>query len=339
MSMYLSKASSRSLVAISMLLLFNSACSVPPSKVGTDIAPGDSSAADLKKTVARVNGKEITRAELNQAKKIVLANKPSMQIPPLMQKEFETQTLNQLISSELLYQASQKLDIKDLDKQAEDKLAEIKKRFTDPKVYAAELEKIGIDEKGLFESNRHDLAIAYLVNTMIAPDIKVSEEEIKKFYDQNPDKFRQEELVRASHILIGVGDKAGVEEKKAAREKAEKLHKELVNGADFAKLAREHSTCPSGKQGGDLGYFGKGRMVPQFEQAAFALQPGGLSEVVETPFGYHIIKLVDRKKAESIPLSAARVKIENYLRAQKTNAAVETFVGEARKNAKIDVLL
>jgi peptidyl-prolyl cis-trans isomerase C len=337
--MYLSKASSKSLVAISMLLLFNSACSVSQSKVATAVPPADSVAADLKKAVARVNGKEITLAELNQAKKIIMANKPGLQIPPLLQKEFEMQALNQLISSELLFQASQKLEIKDLDKQAENKLAEIKKRFPDPKDYDRELQKIGVDEKGLLESTRRDLSIAYFVNTKIASQINVSEEEIKKFYDQNPDKFRQEEMVRASHILIGIDNKAGVEEKRAAREKAEKLHKELVNGADFAKLAKDNSTCPSSKQGGDLGYFGKGKMVPQFEQAAFALQPGGLSAVVETRFGYHIIKLADRKKAETISFSAARKKIEDYLRSQKTNAAIETFVGEARKNAKIDVLL
>ena len=337
--MYLSNASSKSLVALSMLLLFNSACSTTPSKVTTALPPADSAAADFKKTAARVNGTEITFAELNQAKKIILANKPGLQVPPLLQKEFEIQALNQLISSELLYQASQKLEIKDLDSQAEAKLAQIKNGFPNEKDYARELQKIGMDEKMLLDATRRDLAIAYLVNTKIAPDVQVSEEEIKKFYDQNPDKFRQEEQVRASHILIGVDSTAGIEEKRAAREKAEKLHKELVNGTDFAKLAKDNSTCPSSKQGGDLGYFGKGKMVPQFEQAAFALQPGGLSDVVETRFGYHLIKLVDRKKAEDIPLSAARDKIENYLRVQKTNAAIETFVGEARKNAEIDVLL
>lgn len=337
--MHLSKASSRSLVATSILLLLTSACSISQSKVAMELSPADPSAPDLTKTVARVNGKGITLAELNQAKRVILANKPGLQVPPLLQKEFEMQALNQLISAELLFQASQKLEITGLDKQAADKLDGIRKRFPDPKDYARELQKIGVDEKGLLESTRHDLAIAYFINSEIAPQVKVSEEEIKNFYDRNPGKFRQEEQVRASHILIGVNDKAGIGEKKAAREKAERLHGELVNGADFAKLAKDNSTCPSGKQGGDLGYFGKGRMVPQFEQAAFALQPGGLSNVVETRFGYHIIKLVDRKKGETIPFAAAREKIENYLRVQKINAAVEAFVGETRKSAKIDVLL
>jgi peptidyl-prolyl cis-trans isomerase C len=336
--MNLSKASSRSLVVISIFMLFISACSVSQSKVATALPHADS-AADLTKAVARVNGKEITFAELSRAKKVILANKPGLQVPPLLQKEFEMQALNQLISSELLFQGSQKLEIKDLDTKAEDKLAEIRKRFPDVKDYARELQKIGVDEKGLLESTRRDLAITYFVNTTLAPEVKVSEDEIKTFYDKNPDKFRREEMVRASHILIGVDSKAGTEEKKAAREKAEKLHDELVNGADFATLARDNSTCPSSRQGGDLGYFGKGKMVPQFELAAFALKSGELSDVVETHFGYHIIKLTDRKKAEVIPLSAARDKIENYLRVQKTNAAIEAFVGEARKNGKIDVFL
>jgi len=293
----------------------------------------------VEKTVARVNDTEITATELKRAEKILAANKPGLQIPPFLQKEFEMQVLNQMIGSELLFQASQKLVIKDLDQQAEAKLAEIKKGFPDADGYAKGLLKVGLDEKMMLDSTRRDLAIAYLVSSKVANGIAVTEDEIRKFYEQNPANFHQEEQMRASHILIGVADKAGAEEKKAARDKAEKLHKELANGADFAKLARENSTCPSGSQGGDLGFFGKGKLDPQFEQAAFALEPGGLSGVVETHYGYHIIKLVERKHAEEIPLSKARTKIEEYLKAQKTNAAVEVFVGEARKSAKIDVLL
>ncbi|HBG07580.1 MAG: peptidylprolyl isomerase [Geobacteraceae bacterium GWC2_58_44] len=336
--MYLSSALPKT-VAVSMLLLSISACSAPSSKVTPAVPNAEFSAADFDKPVAIVNGRAISAAELKRAKKILMTNKPGLQIPPLLQKEFEMQALNQLISSELLYQASQKVEIKGLDQQAQEKLAQIKKGFPDPTGYDRELQKIGMDEKMLLEATRRDLAIAYFVNTNIASKPVVSEEEIKKFYDQSPEKFRQEEQVRASHILIAVAGKAGVEERKAAREKADKLHQELAGGADFAKLAQENSGCPSSKQGGDLGYFAKGKMVPSFEQAAFALQQGAVSEVVETGFGYHIIKLTDRKKAEEISLATARDSIENYLKMQKTNEAVESFVAAARKEAKIELLL
>ena len=335
--MHLSNALPKS-VAISMLLLSLSACSTSSPKATTALPNAEFSAADFDQSVARVNGKAISAADLKRAKKILLTNKPGLQVPPLLQKEFETQALNQLISSELLYQASQKIEIKGLDQQAQDRLALIKKGFGEREAYERELLKIGMDEKALLDSTRRDLAIAYFVNTSIASKISVSEEDIKKFYDENPDKFRMEEQARASHILVGVDGKAGPEEKKAAREKAEKLRKELAGGADFAQLARENSSCPSNKQGGDLGFFSKGKMVPEFEKAAFALQPGGVSEVVETRFGYHIIKLAELKKPEEIALDAARGKITEYLRAQKTNAAVEEFVGAARKEAKIELL-
>jgi len=325
------------MIAVSMLALFVSACSPGTSNVTPPSA--EFSSPELKNTVARVNGTDITLGELKRAEKILMANQPGVEIPPALKKEFEKQALNQLISSELLFQAGQKFDVKDLDKQAADRLEKIKSGFADAKDYAKELKNIGMDENMLRDYTRRDLVIANFVNTNIASKVTVSEVDIKTFYDQNPTNFIKPEQLRASHILVGIDTKAGVEEKNKAREKAEKLHKELVNGADFVKLALENSTCPSSKQGGDLGYFPKGKMVPQFEQAAFALEVGKLSGVVETQFGFHIIKLTDRIKAETISLSTAHKKIEEYLMAQKTNAAISDFVGEARKSAKIDMLL
>ncbi len=334
-----SKLLLKPVIAASMLTLFISACSPGASNVVQSLSSTDFSSPELKKTVARVNGTEITLCELKRAEKILMANQPGVEIPPTLKKEFEKQALNQLISSELLFQAGQKLDVKDLDKQTADRLEKIKSGFPDANVYAKELQNIGMDENMLRDYTRRDLVIANFVNTNFASQVAVSEKEIKTFYDQNSDKFSQPEQVRASHILIGVDSKAGAEEKNKAREKAEKLHKELESGADFVALAKENSTCPSSKQGGDLGYFTKGKMVPQFEQAVFALEPGGLSGVVETQFGFHIIKVTDRKKAETVPLATAHKKIEDYLKAQKINAAIGDFVGEARRSAKIEVLL
>jgi len=167
----------------------------------------------------------------------------------------------------------------------------------------------------------------------------VTEEDARKFYDQNPDKFTRSESVKASHILIGVDSKASADDKKKAREKAEKLRKDLAGGADFAALAKENSTCPSSQQGGDLGFFGKGQMVPPFEQAAFSMKPGEISDVVETQFGYHIIKLIEKKGAESVSFKDALPRIEEYLKGQKINAAVMEYVAEAKKNAKVEILL
>ncbi|MBJ6725480.1 peptidylprolyl isomerase [Geomesophilobacter sediminis] len=334
--MQFARSLSKTLAALSLLPLL-AACTHSLQTAASSDAERVAAALNSK-VVARVNGQEITAAELNRAERIVMANKRGLQIPPTLQKEFEQQVLNQLVSSELLFQASQKLEFKDLDQQAEAKLSQIKKGFAKPEDFAASLDQIGMDEPAFVKSVRRDLAIARLVNSTIADKITVSEAEIKKFYEENPATFRTPEQVRASHILIGIDPKGGMEAKKAAHLKAEQIRAELVKGADFATLAKEKSTCSSSKQGGDLGFFGKGRMDPGFEKVAFALKPGELSEVVETRFGYHVIKLVERKPSETIPFAAARQKIEDYLKGQKTTSAVEAFVGTARGKAKIELL-
>jgi peptidyl-prolyl cis-trans isomerase C len=336
--MYLAKSPLKRIAALCLVLLL-SACTHTAQNLKIPAIGAEIPGAGLNKVVARVNGKDISAADLKRAEKILIASKPGLQIPPTMLKDFEMQALNQLVSAELLFQASQKLAIKDLDQQTEAKVAQIKKGFPNATEYDKGLQSIGLNERMFETSVRRDLAVAYLVNTAIASQVAVGEDEIQKFYDQNPQNFLTPEQVRASHILIGVDNKGGAEVKKEARAKAEKLRSELVQGSDFATLARENSTCSSSKQGGDLGFFGKGRMDPQFEQAAFALETGGLSQVVETRFGYHIIQLAERKKAEVLSFPEARMKIEGFLRAQKTNSAVEVFVGEARRSAKVELLL
>jgi len=329
----------KSLVAIWMLPLSVSACSSTNQALAKPSSATEVTSSPLQETVARVNGTAITLTDLNRSKKIIMASQPGMQIPPFMVKEFERRALDQLIGSELLFEAGRNLPVKDLDNRADAKVAQIKASFRDEKSYSKELQSLGMNEKAFRESTKRDLVIANLVESKIATSLAVSEDEIKKYYDANPDKFLRGEQVKVSHILIGADAKAGAAEKKNAREKAEKLQKELAGGADFAKLAGENSTCPSGKQGGDLGYFGKGRMVPPFEQAAFALKPGETSGVVETSFGYHIIKMTERKPAGKTPIEKVRPAIEAMLKAQKSNAAVAAFVEKARKQAKVEVLL
>jgi peptidyl-prolyl cis-trans isomerase C len=183
------------------------------------------------------------------------------------------------------------------------------------------------------------LIISNFIEQTIVPKVKVTEEDCKKFYDENIDKFKRTETVKASHILCGVDAKATAEEKKKALEKAEKLKKELDGGADFAALAKANSTCPSSQQGGDLGFFGKGQMVPAFENVAFALKPGEVSNVVETQFGYHIIKVTEKKAAETVAFKDVRPRIEEFLKNQKIGAAVNDYLAEVKKTASVEFLM
>ena len=302
-------------------------------------APAAEKVSVMPEIVAKVNAATISAVELKRAGKVIMAGKRGMTLTPEQQKEMEQSALQQLISAELLYQAGQKIEIPDLEKQVEAKYTQGRSRFGKEEDYTKALKELELDDKGVRDYTRRDLVISTFIEKTILPRITVSEEDAKKFYDQNPDKFTRPESVKASHILIGVDAKATADEKKVAREKAEKLLKEVKGGADFAAVAKGNSTCPSSQQGGDLGFFGKGQMVPPFEQAAFALKPGEISNVVETQFGYHIIKLTEKKTADKVDFKEAQPRIEEYLKNQKVGIAVNDFLTETRKTAKIEVLL
>lgn len=330
-----SKWLSKSLAIVALVGCSAFTQAAEPSK---DAAPAAESApaAAIQGPVARVNGVAIDAIELRRATKVMLRGQT---VPAEQKALFDKQALDQLLSAELLYQAAAKLEVKDLDKLVDEKLAQGKARFANEQDFTKAIKDLEMDEKALRDYTRRDLLISKFVESTIVPKIKVTEEEARKFYDQNPDKFTRSETVKASHILIGTEPNASAEDKKKAREKAEKLRKELAGGADFAELAKGNSSCPSSQKGGDLGFFGKGQMVPPFEKAAFELKPGEISDVVETQFGYHIIKLTEKKPAETVAFKEAQARIEEYLKGQKINAAVGDFVTEARKTAKVEILL
>jgi len=308
----------------------------PEVKKETPVIAAAPAVVEQQGVIARVNGTEIDAVELRRAKKVMLRG----QIPPADQiAAVDKQAVEQLISAQLLFQAAAKMEIKDLDKQIDAKLAQGKERFKDEQEFQKAIKELEMNEKELREYTRRDLLITQFVETTFVAKTVVSEADIRSFYDNNQDKFKQDEAVKASHILIGVDDNATVDEKKKAREKADKLKKELVGGADFAALAKGNSTCPSAPQGGDLGFFGKGQMVPSFEKAAFALKPGEVSDVVETQFGYHIIKLVEKKPATTTEFKEVKAKIEDYLKGQKVNEAIQKFIEDVKKTAKIEILL
>jgi peptidyl-prolyl cis-trans isomerase C len=187
---------------------------------------------------------------------------------------------------------------------------------------------------------RQDMAISKLIENEIASKIAVKPEQVQDFYTKNPDQFKQDERVRASHILIAFPENADASAKAQAKTKAEQVLKDVKAGKDFAALAKQHSQDPgSAVNGGDLGFFQKGQMVGPFNDVAFSLAPGAISDVVETQFGYHIIKVAEKQPARAVPLEEVRPQVEQYLQNQNREEQTETFVKALRSKGKVEILV
>ncbi len=202
--------------------------------------------------------------------------------------------------------------------------------------------KEGFDKEPLIKEQldiiENDFLASEFVKQKAIKDIIVMDKDVEIYYKTHQDEFKVKEQVLASHILVKVDKSASEDEKKKARAKAEDLLKRVKAGEDFAKLATEFSDDPSAKiKGGDLGYFSRGRMVKEFEEAAFSLKPGEVSDIVETQYGYHIIKVSDRKKEDLIPLEASKDRILKKLYDDFKQAKIKEFIDKAMKDAGVEL--
>lgn len=288
--------------------------------------------------VLRVNGSVITKLDLDRALKVMLAQSQVKQpLAPQAQKEAETAVLDQLTSVELLYQEARKLDIPDLDKQINEKVSQNRSKFKTEEEFTDALRSIDMTMQDMQDFTRKDIVINNFIEQKFTAKAAATDAEAKKFYEENSDRyFKVPEMVRASHILVGADEKASAEERKRAKEKAEALLKRVKAGEDFAAVAKAESSCPSASQGGDLGSFGHGEMVPAFEKTAFGMKPGEVSGVVESEFGYHIIKVTEKQETGAEKFENVKDKIAEFLKKQKVQQEVSSYVEELKKTAKIE---
>jgi len=183
------------------------------------------------------------------------------------------------------------------------------------------------------------LANAYLTKEIIEK-VKISDQEAEDYYGKNKKLFEKPEQARARHILIVVKQGAGDDVKKAAKKKAEEILERIKKGEDFAKLAGEFSDDPGSKQkGGDLGFFPRNSMIPEFDKAVFALEPGGVSGIVETSFGYHIIKVEEKKKAEIPPYETIKEDARAMALQTAKQERVSRFIDQSFKDAGVKFFL
>ena len=313
-----------------------SASAQTPAAKAEAPAPPKPMPAQLPDVLARVNGQPVTKVDFDRLIKNMEAGRGA--IPAERRDEVLRGALDQLITYSVLKQeaASRKFAASDADVDAQ--VASMQKQFPTQAEFDKALSARNTTVEQLKADARIDMAINKMMEAEVAGAVAATDADAQDFYAKNPDKFQQPESVRASHILLMTKDKDEAA-KKAAKTKIDELLKRAKAGEDFAALAKANSDDGSASQGGDLGPFQRGRMVPEFDKVAFSLKPGEISDVVTTEFGYHIIKLTEKKEASTIPLDQVKPQVLEYLTNQKKQQRVDGFIEDAKKRAKIEVLV
>ncbi len=297
-------------------------------------------ALDIKDPVATVNGDPVSKEELET----MFNNAVSAQgiDPATLSNEQKLAGYNQLlqdmITEKLVKTAAKDVTVTDADVDAE--IAKIREQFPTQEAFEEQLKSSGQTEEKLKGLIKEGLSQRKWVESQTG-EIKVTDEEAKKFYDENAAEFEQPETVRASHILFmvpeGAGEDVMKEKEAAAKSAAEEAKKD---GADFTELAKKLSEEPGASEsGGDLNFFTKDQMVPAFADAAFSMEPGEISDPVKSEFGFHVIKVTDKKPAGTTPFEEVKPQLVAFLESQKSQEEVGKVLEKLRTDAKIEVNL
>ena len=316
--------------------------------------------------IIKINDQAITKAEYDKLIDKNIGQSPFGKLGDLKGNKdgflylmIEQNVVNQLIITELLEQEANDRGIKVTNKDVDEALKKSMDQMGGKDRLIEVLKANDVSVKEFKNDLRNQVKMQKLANS--AGNIEVSDKECEKFFKENPAKFQNPEKVRASHILISANPHqiqqdltldgkrdipkeeliAQVEAKMAQKkEQAEKLAKELkADKTKFAEYAKKYSDDPgSAKQGGDLGFFPKEAMVPEFAKVAFDSKPDTVSDVVKTQFGYHIIYVQDRRAAGVTPYEKAKSSIKDYLTTEKQIKALDDLTAAAKKKAKIEYM-
>lgn len=292
--------------------------------------------AQLPEVLARVNGEPVRKVDFDRLiRNIEIGNGP---IPAERRDEILRRALDELITYTVMTQEAKTQNVSVSDAEIDERVKQMRGASSEAEFQKALLARNTSMEQVRSDA-RVDLTLGKMMDAQMALAEAATEPEARQFYEKNPDKFKQGETVRASHILLKVDANTPEAARKQARARIDGLLKRAKAGEDFAALAREHSQDGSARQGGDLGYFERAQMVPPFAEAAFSLKPGAISGVVTTDFGYHIIKVTDKKGAATVPYEQVSNRIVEFLTAQKKQERAAQFIEAAKKRARIEVLV
>jgi len=276
--------------------------------------------------IAEVNESGITFDQLQNAFLNAISRYDDATISSLDQSaivSFKNNLLDQLINYELFYQQAKKEKVKISNDYINLEIDKIKDNFSSPEEFNEALKANNITLIQLKEDIKRQLTINFILEET-RKQVIISDEELLEYYTENKESFLDPEQVHARHILL------------ETEEEANNLLLQLKEGIiDFSEMAKEKSIGPSAPSGGDLGFFTRGQMVKEFEDAAFSLEPGEISGVVQTEFGYHIIKCEEKKEEYSPTFEEAKERISNTLKYQRENEAISALTSKLREEAVI----
>lgn len=283
-------------------------------------------------TIAKINDVKISKDEYNKIASFLYA---TGYVQEDKNKGINNDILSFIIDNEVAYQDAQRENITVEDKDVNEKYEDLKEILKSNSAYKTKLDEVGVNDDFLKSQVKKDLIVSkYKENFM--KNIKINDNEIKTYYDNHKDEFTKEE-VRASQILISTLDdnnnEVNQEQKEKLKDKAEDILEKLKNNEDFAILAKEYSDDKnSGKDGGDLGYFSKEDKNIDFTNPVFKLEKDQLSDIIETEYGYHIVKVTD-KKSVTKTLEESKEDIKNKILNQKYTKHIDSLY----KNGKITI--
>jgi parvulin-like peptidyl-prolyl isomerase len=301
--------------------------------------------------LAKGTGVSVSRSQLDDAMVGIKASAMArgQSIPPEQMAMLEKQILQQLIRIQLLNARATDADKATGKEAAAKRIVEIKKQAGSDETLNTQLRALGLTMDQLTAKLTEEATAESVVKRELKAN--VTDDDVKKFYDENPAKFEQPESVRAAHVLIGTRDNAtGAEmtdDQKAAKKKiAEEVLKKAKAGEDFAKLAKEYSDDPGSKDKGGEYTFPRGQMVPEFEAAAFSLNTNQVSDIVTTQFGYHIIKLYEKIPAKKLALTdklpggdtTILAAVKESLVGEAIQKQMPDYIKKAETDAKVEIL-
>jgi peptidyl-prolyl cis-trans isomerase C len=302
----------------------------------------DHSAGEPRKVAALVNGEPIYEDQVKPEveKQLMSFRRYGMRGDGgTMAQRLQTRVLSKLIGNMLVNQESKKRTVENIEEKVDQRVKELEEKYGAGEGMERYLKIRRITMDQLRESLKARVRVDEYLKEQGVLDAEIPEERIRGMYDADPESFSSQDTVTVSHILIAVDEDALPEEKEQARLKAEQIRKEILAGEDFAALAKTQSACHSAAAGGNLGRVKRGFMPPEFDEVAFALENDAVSEVVESKYGFHIIKLVDKNPGGVVPYEQMRDFLRKYLQNEESKKRLDALMVELRKKADVEILL